>query len=230
MIDIENTVKNELAALRHQMVQFQLAARGLTDQRVLDALATVPREAFVPEELAPYAYEDRPLPIEANQTISQPYIVALMAAALELQPQDRVLEIGTGSGYAAAVLAEICAEVFTVERVAELADSARERLKSLGYDNVHVKQGDGTLGWPEHAPYDGIVVAAAAPEVPEPLKQQLAVGGRLVIPVGATLETQTLLRVRRINEHRFEQDDLGGVRFVPLIGEAGWREGRQSAR
>lgn len=230
MTDIEKTVRDELAALRHQMVQFQLAARGLTDQRVLDALATVPREAFVPEELAPYAYEDRPLPIQANQTISQPYIVALMAAALELQPEDRVLEIGTGSGYAAAVLAGMCAEVYTVERFGELADSARERLKSLGYDNVHVRQGDGTLGWPEHAPYDGIVVAAAAPEVPEPLKQQLAVGGRLVIPVGATLETQTLLRIRRIDEHHFEQDDLGGVRFVPLIGEAGWRDGGHTAR
>ncbi len=170
MNEIEKTAKNDLKTLRQEMVQFQLAARGLTDQRVLNALASVPREAFVPEELAPYAYQDRPLPIQAQQTISQPYIVALMTAALELQPQDRVLEIGTGSGYAAAVLAEICAEVYTVERFGELADSARERLQSLGYDNVHIRHGDGTLGWPEHAPYDGIVVAAAAPEVPAPLK------------------------------------------------------------
>ena len=159
-----------------------------------------------------------------------PYIVALMTAALELRPQDRVLEIGTGSGYAAAVLAEICAEVYTVERFGELADSARERLQSLGYDNVHVRHGDGTLGWPEHAPYDGIVVAAAAPEVPEPLKQQLGIGGRLVIPVGATLDSQTLLRIRRIDEERFEYDDLGGVRFVPLVGEAGWRDAEDAAR
>lgn len=230
MNEIEKTAKDDLKALRQEMVQFQLAARGLTDQRVLDALASVPREAFVPEELVPYAYQDRPLPIEAQQTISQPYIVALMTAALELRPQDRVLEIGTGSGYAAAVLAEICAEVYTVERFGELADSARERLQSLGYDNVHVRHGDGTLGWPEHAPYDGIVVAAAAPEVPEPLKQQLGIGGRLVIPVGATLDSQTLLRIRRIDEERFEYDDLGGVRFVPLVGEAGWRDAEDAAR
>ncbi len=230
MNEIEKTAKDDLKALRQEMVQFQLAARGLTDQRVLNALASVPREAFVPEELVPYAYQDRPLPIEAQQTISQPYIVALMTAALELRAQDRVLEIGTGSGYAAAVLAEICAEVYTVERFSELADSARERLQSLGYDNVHVRHGDGTLGWPEHAPYDGIVVAAAAPEVPEPLKQQLGIGGRLVIPVGATLDSQTLLRIRRIDEERFEYDDLGGVRFVPLVGEAGWRDAEDAAR
>ncbi len=230
MNEIEKTAKDDLKALRQEMVQFQLAARGLTDQRVLNALASVPREAFVPEELVPYAYQDRPLPIKAQQTISHPYIVALMTAALELRAQDRVLEVGTGSGYAAAVLAEICAEVYTVERFAELVDSARERLQSLGYDNVHVRHGDGTLGWPEHAPYDGIVVAAAAPEVPEPLKQQLGIGGRLVIPVGATLDSQTLLRIRRIDEERFEYDDLGGVRFVPLVGEAGWRDAEDAAR
>ncbi len=222
--DIDKLVRDEFKTLRQQMVQYQLAARGLTDERVLNALAVVPREAFVPEDLMPHAYEDRPLPIEASQTISQPYIVGLMTAALELQSDDRILEIGTGSGYAAAVLAEICAEVYTVERHRQLAESARERLAALGYDNVHVKQGDGTLGWPEHAPYDGIIVAAGAPKIPEPLTEQLAIGGRLVIPVGPTLETQELLRVRRTGENSFEQDDLGAVRFVPLIGEAGWRE------
>ena len=227
--DIDKLVRDEFKTLRQQMVQYQLAARGLTDERVLNALAVVPREAFVPEDLAPYAYEDRPLPIEASQTISQPYIVGLMTAALELRSDDRILEIGTGSGYAAAVLAEICAEVYTVERHWQLAESARERLAALGYDNVHVKQGDGTLGWPEHAPYDGIIVAAGAPRVPEPLTEQLAIGGRLVIPVGPTLETQELLRVRRTGENSFEQDDLGAVRFVPLIGEAGWREKEDDA-
>jgi len=228
--DIDKLARDELKTLRQQMVQYQLAARGLTDERVLDALAAVPREAFVPDELIPYAYQDRPLPIEANQTISQPYIVGLMTAALELQADDRVLEIGTGSGYAAAVLAEICAEVYTVERHRELAESARERLAALGYDNVHVKHGDGTLGWPEHAPYDGIIVAAGAPEIPRPLTEQLAIGGRLVIPVGPTLETQELLRVRRTGENSFEQDNLGAVRFVPLIGEAGWREKKGDAQ
>ncbi len=224
MSKTDHSTSASLEALRRKMVQFQIAARGLTDRRLLDALTAVPREAFVPDELIPYAYQDRPLPIEANQTISQPYIVALMLAALALEPEDRVLEIGTGSGYAAAVLAELCDEVYTIERHRELAEKARERLARLGYDNVHVKQGDGTLGWPEHAPYDGIVVAAAAPEVPAPLKQQLAIGGRLVIPVGRTQATQALLRIRRVSETQFETDDLGGVRFVPLVGEAGWRE------
>lgn len=223
MTDTEKLAQDALAEMRRQMVQYQLAARGLTDERVLRALATVPREKFVPEELLPYAYQDRPLPIEADQTISQPYIVGLMTAALELQPDDRVLEIGTGSGYAAAVLAEIAREVYTVERHRQLADIASKRLQDLGYDNVHVKHGDGTVGWAEHAPYDAIVVAAGAPEVPEALKQQLAMGGRLVIPVGPTLETQDLIRVRRTGEDSFEQDNLGAVRFVPLVGEQGWK-------
>ena len=167
---------------------------------------------------------DSPLPIAASQTISQPYIVALMTAALELKPGDRVLEIGTGSGYAAAILAEIAGEVYSVERHKILADTARQRLADLGYTNVQVLHGDGTLGWQEQMPFDGIIVAAASPEVPASLKQQLAMGGRLVIPVGSTLQTQKLLRIRRISDTEYSQEDLGEVRFVPLIGAAGWDE------
>ncbi len=215
---------NKFDALRQQMVDYQLAARGLSDQLVLDAVAAVPREEFIPADLVEFAYRDSPLPIAASQTISQPYIVALMTAALELKPTDRVLEVGTGSGYAAAVLAEIASDVFTIERHKILADTARNRLESLGYKNIHVLYGDGTLGWPQHAPFDAIIVAAGGPEVPTNLKQQLAIGGRLVIPVGTTLQTQKLIRVRRTSEHEFEEDDLGGVRFVPLIGAAGWED------
>lgn len=210
--------------LRKQMIEYQLAARGLQDEAVLKAVSAVPREEFVPTELVEFAYSDSPLPIAARQTISQPYIVALMTAALELQPEDRVLEVGTGSGYAAAVLAEIAKEVYTVERHKILADTARRRLGQLGYENTHVLHGDGTLGWPEYAPFDAIVVAAGGPEVPDTLKQQLAIGGRLVIPVGSSLRTQKLLRVLRISEHEFAEQDLGSVRFVPLIGAAGWED------
>ena len=210
--------------LRQQMIDFQLAARGLHDQSVLNAVNAVPREAFVPPDLVEFAYNDSPLPIAARQTISQPYIVALMTAALELKPEDRVLEVGTGSGYAAAVLAEIAKEVYTIERHKILADTARNRLEEQGYENTDVLFGDGTLGWPEYAPFDAIVVAAGGPEVPETLKQQLAVGGRLVIPVGSTLHTQKLLRVRRMGDNEFQEEDLGAVRFVPLIGTAGWED------
>ncbi|MEZ5573839.1 MAG: protein-L-isoaspartate(D-aspartate) O-methyltransferase [Halioglobus sp.] len=210
--------------LRQQMIDFQLTARGLHEEKVLKAISVVPREAFVPTELVEFAYSDSPLPIAARQTISQPYIVALMTAALDLQGEDRVLEVGTGSGYAAAVLAEIAEDVYTVERHKILADSARDRLQQLGYGNTHVLHGDGTLGWPQFAPFDAIVVAAGGPEVPDTLKQQLAIGGRLVIPVGSSLRTQKLLRVTRISEHDFEQEDLGSVRFVPLIGAAGWED------
>lgn len=210
--------------LRQQMIDYQLEARGLHDEKVLNAVKAVPREEFVPTELVEFAYNDSPLPIEASQTISQPYIVALMTAALELKPGDRVLEVGTGSGYAAAVLAEIVDEVYTIERHKILADSARIRLQDLGYKNIKVLHGDGTLGWPEYAPFDGIVVAAGGPSVPETLKQQLAIGGRLIIPVGTTLRTQKLLRVRRVSETEFVEEDLGSVRFVPLVGEAGWED------
>lgn len=210
--------------LRQRMIDYQLAARGLHDQTVLDAVNTVPREEFVPTELVEFAYADSPLPIAASQTISQPYIVALMTAALELKPEDHVLEVGTGSGYAAAILAEIANEVDTIERHRILADTARKKLEELGYDNIRVLHGDGTLGWPEHAPYDAIVVAAGGPDVPERLKQQLAVGGRLVIPVGSSLHSQKLLRVRRISDNEYKEENLGSVRFVPLIGAAGWED------
>ena len=210
--------------LRQQMVDYQLAARGLHDQIVLDAVNKVSREEFVPTELVEFAYQDTPLPIPASQTISQPYIVALMTAALELKPSDRALEVGTGSGYAAAVLAEIASEVYTVERHKILADSARQRLQQLGYKNTFVLHGDGTLGWSEYAPFDAIVVAAGGPEVPRQLKEQLAIGGRLVIPVGTSLRSQHLIKVTRTSKNDYVEEDLGGVRFVPLIGAAGWEE------
>lgn len=213
---------HDFRALRQQMIKYQMAARGLNDKTVLKAINAVPREAFVPTELVEFAYRDSPLPIAASQTISQPYIVALMTAALELKSTDRVLEVGTGSGYAAAVLAEIATEVYSIERHKILADSARKRLCELGYNNSHVVHADGTLGLPEYAPFDAIVVTASGPNVPKALKQQLAIGGRLVIPVGSSLHTQKLLRVRRISELEYREEDLGGVRFVPLIGAAGW--------
>ncbi len=204
------------------MVEKQIAERGVENKAVLDAMRAVPREMFVPEAAVEFAYEDGPLDIEAGQTISQPYVVALMAAALELSPRDRVLEIGAGSGYAAAVLSRVAAEVYAVERHAVLVDLARRRMKDLGYDNVHIFQGDGTLGCPEHAPYDAIVVSAGGPSVPDALRAQLVIGGRLVIPVGATPPEQELVCVTRTGEHEYGQEDLGSVRFVPLIGMHGW--------
>lgn len=206
---------------RIAMIADQIVARGIADARVLQAIADVPRERFVPEELAEFAYEDRPLPIEAGQTISQPYIVALMLEAAEIGPEDRILEIGVGSGYAAAVMSRLARRVHAIDRHAELADRARERMARLGYDNVVIRTGDGTRGWPENAPYDVILVAAGGPLVPQPLLDQLAVGGRLVIPVGAA-EQQQLVRVTRSGATGFETEDLGPVHFVPLIGEHGW--------
>lgn len=218
------------AAARERMVERQIAARGIRDPAVLAAMRAVPREAFLPPELAEFAYQDSPLPIGADQTISQPYIVALMAEALDVGPGDQVLEIGAGSGYAAAVLAEIVGEVYTVERHAELAERARRVLAEQGYHNVHVRHGDGTRGWPEHAPYDAIVVAAGGPQVPPPLLEQLAVGGRLVIPVGETLRLQRLVRLTRISENEVRREELGEVRFVPLIGDEGWEPEPHEAR
>jgi protein-L-isoaspartate(D-aspartate) O-methyltransferase len=212
------------------MVRTQIASRGIRDAAVLEAMRTVPREAFVPPELAEFAYEDHPLPIGEGQTISQPYIVALMTAALRLGPRDRVLEIGTGSGYAAAVLGRIAREVYTIERHGPLADAAAARLRTLDFTNVHVLHGDGTLGWQEHAPYDGIVVAAGGPRVPDALLAQLAVGGRLVIPIGEEKALQTLVRVTRHADGRCTQEDLGDVRFVPLIGAHGWAEDEWTGR
>ena len=210
-------------ARRQAMVDLQIAARGVRDPRVLEAMRTIPREAFVPERLAEFAYDDTPLPIAEEQTISQPYVVALMAEALELRPGDRVLEIGAGSGYAAAVLGKAAGEVWAVERHGTLAAEAQARLARLGFDNVHVVHGDGTLGLAAHAPFDAIVVAAGGPDVPQALLDQLASGGRLVIPVGRDPREQSLLRVRR-SETGFVYEDLGAVRFVPLIGEQGWGE------
>jgi protein-L-isoaspartate(D-aspartate) O-methyltransferase len=214
----------DLAALRDEMVARQLAARGIRDGRVLAAMRAVPREEFVPSELVEFAYEDSPLPISEEQTISQPYIVALMAEALELRPEDRVLEVGTGSGYAAAVLAHLAAEVSTIERHESLAVAARRKLRELGYANVRVVHGDGSLGWEEGAPYDAIVAAAGGPDVPPALLAQLAPGGRLVMPVGSTPREQTLVRLRKRADGKIAREDLGPVRFVPLIGAGGWPE------
>jgi protein-L-isoaspartate(D-aspartate) O-methyltransferase len=208
---------------RQQMVEQQIRGRGIHDPAILAAMAEVPRELFVVPEYRAQAYDDTPLPIPAGQTISQPYVVALMIEALQLTMADRVLEIGTGSGYAAAVLSRIAREVYTVERHQELVVYARERFLELGYHNVKVHHGDGTLGWPEHAPYNGIVVAAGGPQIPLSLRQQLAPGGRMLIPVGRHRERQQLVRITRHNEGHFKQEKLGHVRFVPLIGREGWR-------
>jgi len=213
----------DLTGARAEMVERQLAARGISDVRILDAFRSVAREAFVPGELAEFAYQDSPLPIGEGQTISQPYIVALTIDALRLRGNERVLEIGTGCGYAAAVLSRLVKDVFTVERREPLATGARERLASLGFHNVEVLHGDGTRGWPEHAPYDAIAVAAGGPEVPPALLSQLAPGGRLVMPVG-TEDDQILTRVTREGEEKFREESLTEVRFVPLIGEQGWPE------
>ncbi|HEU4420724.1 MAG TPA: protein-L-isoaspartate(D-aspartate) O-methyltransferase [Planctomycetota bacterium] len=213
----------DLDLLREAMVARQLRARGITSPLVLDAMRRVRREGYVPSYLGEFAYEDSPLPIEEEQTISQPYIVGFMIEALHLEGGERVLEVGTGSGYAAAVLAEIAGEVYTIERHERLANLARERLGRDGYANVHVRHGDGTLGWPEHAPFDAIVVAAGGPRVPDALEQQLAIGGRLVIPVGDAAGQQQLVRVTRTGAEQFRRERLANVRFVPLVGEQGWR-------
>ncbi len=207
---------------REDMVTRQLAARGIADARVLAAMRAVRREAFVPDDLRGRAYDDGALPLGEGQTISQPYIVALMAEAATIAAGDRVLEVGTGSGYGAAVLAHLAAEVHSVERLAPLAADARERLRRQGCDNVRVHVGDGTRGWPPAAPFDAIVVTAGGPRVPAALRRQLAVGGRLVIPIGAARTMQTLLRITRIAEADFAEADLGPVAFVPLVGENGW--------
>lgn len=215
-----------MTMLRKRMVEEQLAARGIRDPLVLRAMKEVPREKFVPFEYSQSAYADSPLPIGENQTISQPYVVALMIEMLALSPHDRVLEIGTGSGYAAAVLSRIAAEVYTVERHENLARSALERFEQLGYENIHIRVGDGTFGWPEKAPYEAIIFAAGAPQIPEPLLTQLAIGGCLVGPVGQKRDFQQLVRVQRKREDEYQQEQIsehvGKVRFVPLVGEEGW--------
>jgi protein-L-isoaspartate(D-aspartate) O-methyltransferase len=212
------------SAQRHRMLNEHLIGRGIADPAVLAAMMLVPREEFVPPRLREYAYDDYPLPIEEGQTISQPYIVAYMTEALELSKEDSVLEIGTGSGYAAAVLSRIASTVYSVERFGNLARTAVERFQKLGYSNIHVLEGDGTLGWPEYAPYNAIVVTAGAPEIPKPLLAQLAMEGRLVIPVGPNPFDQDLVRVRRSGTDNFAREVLCGVRFVPLVGIHGWKE------
>jgi len=207
---------------RERMVQSQIEVRGISDPRVLAVMRQVPRHLFVPVHIRGSAYRDTPLPIGDGQTISQPYIVALMTEMLELTGEERVLEIGTGSGYQAAILSLLAGEVYTVERLPSLALSAEEVLGQLGYTNIHVRVGDGTLGWPEHAPYDAVIVTAASPEIPSPLLDQLADGGRFVAPVGPRW-TQTLIRVRREGE-KFHREYLTSVAFVPLVGEHGWNE------
>ena len=211
---------DEYAQERARLVS-QLRALGIRDERVLAAMGRVPRHLFVPPELLPYAYDDRPLPIGAGQTISQPYIVALSTQALEISPTDRVLEIGTGSGYQTAVLAELAGRVFTIERLPELSREAQLRLRELGYRNIKFRVGDGTKGWPEEAPFDAILVTAAAPKAPKSLLAQLAEGGRMVIPLGGRTNQDLWLLRKRAG--RVVREHLCPCTFVPLIGEEGWR-------
>ena len=208
-------------AKRQLMVESEIAPRGIVDEAVLLAMRAVPRERFVPEAMKEFAYADAPLPIAEGQTISQPVIVALMAESAELTSRSRVLEVGAGSGYGAAVLGQIAAEVWTIERHELLADDAADRLADLGYDNIHVIHGDGTLGLPEAAPFDAIIVTAGGPTVPAALLEQLAEGGRLILPVGPEARSQRLLRVRRRGDD-VVKEDLGPVQFVPLIGAQGF--------
>src|SRR5438270_848747 len=219
-----STTFDQAASERDRMVDVQIAGRGVQDRHVLDAMRKVPREAFVGEGLEEFAYEDAPLPIEEGQTISQPYIVALMTEAAEVRPGDRVLDVGTGSGYAAAVLSRIAGEVYAIERHHALVESAKRRFEQLGYRNIKIRHGDGTLGWADAAPFDAIIVAAGGPEIPEALQSQLKIGGRLVIPIGVLEREQRLVKVVRDGEHEFHEEDLGGVMFVPLIGAHGWSD------
>jgi len=207
----------EFRKQREQMVKWQIEARGVTDKRVLDAMRKVERHLFVPSELAAYAYADQPLPVGYNQTISQPYIVAFMTEALKLSPDSKVLEIGTGSGYQAAVLAELCDSVFSIEIVNELGTKAKTLLKNLNYKNVFIKIGDGYQGWPEYAPFDAIIVTCAPTHVPEPLKEQLVEGGKMIIPVGETNYQELILLVKK--KGRLIQQSVLPVRFVPMVDE-----------
>ena len=214
---------------RERMVAAQVARRGVTDAHLLEAMRQVPREAFVHQGMEEFAYEDSPLPIAEGQTISQPYIVALMIETAQIKPGDRVLDVGTGSGYAAAVLSRLAAKVYSIERHRGLADSARRALSTLKYDNVEVRHGDGTLGWADAAPFDAILVAAGGPEIPEALRSQLKIGGRLIIPIGELGGIQELVKVVRDSGDRYHEEDLGPVTFVPLIGARGWAESTMDA-
>lgn len=219
---LSHSSADEFAVQRAEMIEKQLRRRGVSDSRVLEAMASVPREEFVPKEFRGRAYEDGPLPIGEGQTISQPYIVAAMTTALRLTADQRVLEVGSGCGYQAAILSHLAKTVFTIESRSELASAAAKRLECLGYENVHVHCGDGTLGLPELAPFDAILVAAAAPDVPGPLRAQLAEGGRLILPIGDA-ENQELHLIQRSGTS-FHTIILEGCRFVPLIGYHGWKE------
>ncbi|WP_353740530.1 protein-L-isoaspartate(D-aspartate) O-methyltransferase [Desulfoferrobacter suflitae] len=207
---------------RDRMVETQLISRGIKDPRVLEAMRKVPRHMFVDEALQEQAYSDHPMPIGDKQTISQPYIVALMTETLQLKGDEKVLEIGTGSGYQAAILGELAERVFSIERYPNLAYRANQVLQKLGYKNVIVRVADGTIGWPDEAPFDAIMVTAGAPRVPQPLVDQLAMGGRLVVPVGDRI-SQELILVKRVPEG-IQKTNLGGVRFVDLVGKWGWQE------
>ena len=214
----------DFTELRERMVRRQIEARGIDDEGILRAFLEVPREAFVSGEYAHLAYDDHPLPIEAGQTISQPYIVALMIEAARIRPGDAVLEIGAGSGYAAAVISRIADRVVAIERHAELAGIAAERMRRLDYSNVMILEGDGTRGCPDEAPFDAILAAASGSHVPERLIGQLAPGGRLVMPIGDQGWAQRLVKVTKNDDGSFVREDLGAVRFVPLIGEEGWKD------
>lgn len=207
---------------RLAMVEEQLRRRGIRDEGVLSAMAKVPRHLFVPSGSQSESYEDRPLPIGDGQTISQPYMVAVMTQSLDLEGNEKILEIGTGSGYQTAILAELAGTVFTIERIFSLMQKSEKRLRDLGYENVYCSLGDGSKGWPEKAPFDGIIVTAGAPQVPAALKSQLSEGGRLVIPVGSRY-SQTLLKITKIKD-RFEEEEITGCVFVPLVGDSAWRE------
>ncbi len=214
-------MKDQFEKLRNLMIETQLIPRGIKDEKVLNAMRKIPRHLFVPSDRIDEAYEDRPLPIGYGQTISQPYMVAVMTELLKPNKNKKILEIGTGCGYQTAILAEICKEVYTIERIPELTEMAKRNIEKLGYKNVFFKTGDGSLGWEENAPYDGIIVTAGAPKVPESLKKQLSKdGGVLVIPVGSQF-TQSLLRITR-KENFFDTEELFFCAFVPLIGEEGW--------
>jgi len=216
------------AKQRKKMVDSQIRSRGVRDERVLRAMEKIPRHLFIDEGLIDQAYNDNPLPIGDKQTISQPYIVALMTEALELKGREKVLELGTGSGYEAAILAELADRVFTIERIASLAQKARKLLESLNYYNVVIRVGDGTYGWREESPFDAIAVSAGSPSIPRMLVEQLAIGGRLVIPVGSRY-SQSLIKLTRLSENPddVKREDLGGCRFVNLIGEHGWKVEQQ---
>ena len=217
-------ILTDYATEREAMVERQQRRRGITGPEILDAFRAVPREAFISDEYAHLAYGDHPLPIEAGQTISQPYIVALMIEAAEIGPADKVLEVGSGSGYAAAVISRLASKVIGIERQHDLVEVSRERIGRLRYDNIEIVEGDGTRGVADEAPFDAILAAASGSHVPKPLLDQLAPGGRLVMPVGEPGWVQKLVKVTKRRDGSLQQSDLGGVRFVPLIGEEGWKD------